>query len=71
MNLVSLGEIKTTSKPKRSKKSLTTPRECKCGCGHSIAHKHPNALFLNQNSGGTPHSKSELDRINAEPESKP
>lgn len=23
-------------------------RICKCGCGHSIAHKHPNARFLNQ-----------------------
>ena len=23
-------------------------RECKCGCGESINHKHPNAKFLNQ-----------------------
>ena len=23
-------------------------RKCKCGCGHSIDHKHPNAKFLNQ-----------------------
>ncbi len=24
------------------------PRKCKCGCGHSIDHKHPNAKFLSQ-----------------------
>lgn len=23
-------------------------RNCKCGCGSSINHKHPNAHFLNQ-----------------------
>ena len=23
-------------------------RQCKCGCGQSIDHKHPNAKFLNQ-----------------------
>ena len=23
-------------------------RNCKCGCGSSIAHKHPNARFINQ-----------------------
>lgn len=23
-------------------------RTCKCGCGHSIEKKHPNAKFLNQ-----------------------
>ena len=23
-------------------------RKCKCGCGKSIEHKHPNAKFYNQ-----------------------
>jgi hypothetical protein len=23
-------------------------KTCKCGCGASISHKHPNAQFLNQ-----------------------
>jgi hypothetical protein len=23
-------------------------RKCKCGCGKSITHKHPNARFLNR-----------------------
>lgn len=23
-------------------------RKCKCGCGQSINHKHPNALFVSQ-----------------------
>lgn len=23
-------------------------RECKCGCGSSINHKHPNAKFINK-----------------------
>lgn len=27
---------------------MKTKRLCKCGCGHSIDHKHINAKFLNQ-----------------------
>lgn len=23
-------------------------RKCRCGCGNSIEHKHPNAKFLNK-----------------------
>jgi hypothetical protein len=23
-------------------------RRCKCGCGNSIEHKHPNAKFINK-----------------------
>lgn len=34
-------------------------RLCKCGCGKSIAKKHPNALFLNQK-----HKDSYWNRVN-------
>ena len=27
---------------------MPAPRRCKCGCGASIDHKHPNAEFLSQ-----------------------
>ena len=27
---------------------MSAKRTCKCGCGHSIEHKHPNAKFLNK-----------------------
>lgn len=27
---------------------MSAKRVCKCGCGRSIDHKHPNAKFLNQ-----------------------
>ncbi len=35
---------------------MTTKRKCKCGCGHSITHKHPNAKFLNQKHKDTHHN---------------
>ena len=48
-------------------------RTCKCGCGKSIDHKHPNAKFYNQkhkdkfHNWNNPRGKfAHLDKTNSE-----